>query len=125
MHRRVARRDAAKDALDVPPVRHVRHRHRRRVRERREHLRVRPGLELGRAELEREKVRGRPAEPQTPGEDEVAAELLPGRRQLHALVASGSGEDVPVQVILHHLGGEAKQLVQLLHLVLVAQIHEL
>ena len=121
----IRRRHRSKQRLDVPVVRQKRRFHNLGVRERRQHLRVRPGLELGRAQFQREQIRRRPRKPEPTREQQVAAELLAGGAQLHALVPRRLREHVLVQVVLDHLGHATHQAEQLLHLLGVARVHQL
>ena len=125
MDGRVSRRDRPKQRANVPVAAEVPRAHDVHVGEGREHLGVRPGLELRGAELQREQIGRRPAEAEPPREDQVPAQLLTRRAQLHPLMFRRLREHVIVQVELDHLGDEPHEPVELLHLVAVAKVHQL
>ena len=125
MHGRIRGGHRSQQRANVPIRAHLARGHHGLVREGGEHLGVRSGFEFWRAEFQRKQIRRRAAESEPPREEQIAAELLPRRAQFHALVPRRLGEDVPVQVILNHLGRETQELIERLHLVDVAQVDEL
>mmetsp|Transcript_19097 Transcript_19097/g.39340 ORF Transcript_19097/g.39340 Transcript_19097/m.39340 type:complete len:201 (-) Transcript_19097:644-1246(-) len=87
-------------------------------------LAVDADLVLAVPELLREQVARCSAEAHTSAEEHVAAELLPARADLLAVVLHREGEDVLVEIVPHHEGVLAEQRVRDVEVLVVLEVEQ-